>query len=272
MIRPTARPTGEPIFSILIPSFNSGGYLEAALTSVLDQEVVGEVLVQDAGSGPDTRRVLDLFSSRVDVQIEPDRGQADALNKAFARCAGDIIGWLNADDIYYPGVLEKVAATFRLNPGVDVVYGDFALVDAEGRQLRRYFVGPWDRHRLYKRGCYIFSGATFFRRSVFTHYGGFRQDLHYCMDLEFFLRIADSVTAVHLPIVIGALRIHSASKSVGSGWRFLPEGYRVRKEVGHQPGARLLALSAGARAGLYLALQPLRYSRGWASLRSSRRL
>jgi len=258
--------------SILVPSYNPGSFLATALDSVLSQDTDVEVVVQDACSDQETRGILDSFSDRVSLHIEPDRGQADALNKAFCRSSGDIIGWLNADDIYYPGAIGQVLDAFSQDERLDVVYGDYALIDSGGAQLRRYYIGPWDWKRFYRLGCYVFSGATFFRRRVLGPEPPFDPSLHYCMDYDLFLRIASSATAQHIPSVLGALRVHPGSKSIGGAWKFLPEAYHVRRRYATDRASQRSAMLVAARDAVVIAAQPIRYSRTWARLRPARSL
>jgi glycosyltransferase involved in cell wall biosynthesis len=258
--------------SVLIPCYNAGDLLAAALDSVFNQDVSCEILVQDGNSGEATQRVLQEYRQRIRAYSEPDEGQADALNKALRKCSGDVVGWLNADDLYSPQVFSKAINLFKIDPTLDVVYGDFSIIDAEGRQLRRYEVSTWDWHHFYTRGCTVFSGATFFRRSIFERFGVFRTDLHYCMDFEFLLRIARSVNVTHVPDVLGSLRVHGNSKSVSHPSRFLREAYAVRLEYGQHRFARPEAVYAGVRDFGVMLAQPLRFSRWWSVLRPRRGL
>lgn len=261
-----------PLLSIIIPSYEPGRFLIPALDSVLSQDLDCEIIVHDGGSGPATQEILAQYSADVECYSEPDAGQADALNRALGKVSGEIIGWLNADDLYTEGALRQVVRAFTEDPTLDVVFGDFSLIDSEGRQLRYYDVSPWDWRRFYQRGCYIFSGATFFRRSVFQEYGDFRVDLHYCMDLEFFLRIGRGVKAKKVAGLLGSLRVHPGSKTVSTPFPFIREAYAVRKSYASGSYDIVSALWAGARNAVLIAAQPIRFSGAWSTVRPRRSL
>lgn len=265
--------TSSPRISILIPSYNARTWIEETIESALRQSVSPhEIFVQDGGSTDGTVELLRGYPE-LRYASEPDRGQSDALNRALSRTTGDIIGWLNADDVYAPGALMRVEEAFRTQTSVDVVYGDFALIDQRGQRIRWYYVSEWDWRRFISHGCYIFSGATFFRRSVFDRFGMFDESLHYCMDLEFLLRLGSDVETFHIPEVLGSLRIHDLSKSGSVAYRFVSEAHRVRwRYSAASPALRGAAVISDVRQLAYLASRRFWLSRIWRSARSEKRL
>src|SRR5713101_2181320 len=115
-----------PKISVVIPCFNARSTVEETLRSVLSQDAKAyEVIVQDGGSNDGTLEILHRYGGDISYVSEPDAGQSDALNRAIQRANGDIIGWLNADDIYTPGAFRLVADAFIQYPSADLVYGDF---------------------------------------------------------------------------------------------------------------------------------------------------
>ena len=146
----------------------------------------------------------------------PDDGQSAALNRGFAQATGDIIGWLNADDRYRPECFAAVARAFAEDPSLDILYGDYTLIDEAGchKSLRREI--EFSRFILrYHRVLYIPTTATFFRRRVFEAGYRLRDDLHYAMDVDFFLRLADAGYRFrHLSALLADFRVHRKSKSV----------------------------------------------------------
>jgi glycosyltransferase len=232
-----------------------------------------EVIVQDGGSTDSTRDVLlaeQELNPRLTFLIESDNGQADALNKALGRATGRYIGWLNADDLYYPDGLASIIKALQ-QTDADVVYGDFDLIDQSGNRLRRYTSAQWSNRRFYKKGSYIFSGATFWDAN-FLRRLGFNADLRYTMDLDLYLR-ADPTHTVHVPKPTGALRIHGASKTGSQAGHFAAEALCVR--LGFAEGSRrkrLLAYYVYARSRVIIALQPIRMSRIYSAIRRGKRL
>ena len=121
--------------SVLMPSYNYGRFIGQAIRSCETTTFETEVVVQDAGSSDETAAVLSSISGNVAVKyfIEPDGGQSDALNRALERSTGEVIGWLNADELYIPRSLDRIMDTFRKNPEVDVVHADTIFINETGR-------------------------------------------------------------------------------------------------------------------------------------------
>ena len=254
-----------PRISVIVPCYNSAPFLREALTSVLDQvPCPHEVLVQDGGSTDDTIAILRSFGERVAWVSAPDLGQSDALNRALARATGDIVLWLNADDVLLPGSIEVASAAFDTDPDLAFAYGDFDIIDGAGAFLRRYRSSSYSWRRVYARGCYIFSGSLFVRRQHLVTIGGFDPSLRACMDFDLLLRLDAEGRSRHLGRTIGQFRMHNTSKSSTIGLVFLREAFRVRRRYARRsPRLWLIALWATARTGLMEATAPLRYSSRW---------
>jgi glycosyltransferase involved in cell wall biosynthesis len=208
-----------PSISVVTPSLNQGGFLGEALESVHSQSYPAcEHLVLDGGSNDGTVDLLRSFASThpaVWWRSGSDGGQSAALNEGFGRASGDIIGWLNADDRYRPGCFEEVAKAFAKHPDVDVLYGDYTFIDPLGNHLGLRREIEFSRFILrYHRVLYIPTAAAFFRRRVFDEGHFLSNDLHYAMDLEFFLRLDEAgCRFFHLAEVLADFRIHPAAKS-----------------------------------------------------------
>jgi glycosyltransferase involved in cell wall biosynthesis len=265
----------SPLLSILMPSYNSGQFLAEAIESALASEQV-ELIVQDGLSRDETSQVLRRYAddSRVKVCQERDQGQADALNKALAQATSDWIGWLNADDFYIKGSLEAVLKAIQTHgaEGYSILYGDYLLVDRAGRTLRAYRVGPWSFERIYRHGCYMFSGATFLKRDLLQRIGGLDSGLHFCMDLDLFLRVGPEVRSLKLERPLAALRIHDGSKSVAKGRQFASEALRVRRRYRRGCMAQMIRLRAYIHTLLFVSAQPIRFSRAYSRVRREKQL
>lgn len=223
--------------SVITPSFNQGSFIETTIQSVLGQNIPGlEYIVVDGGSTDETVSILKKYQERLRWVSEKDEGQADAVNKGINVTSGDIIGWLNADDIYYPGVIEKIRHYFAAHPSVDVVYGDAWEIDSGGGIIGKYLTEPWDLQRLFNH-CFISQPAVFFRRRVPARYGLLDRKLHFCMDYEYWLRLGlKGANIAYLPQVLAAMRIHSDAKSSRG---FLQAHYEainmLQGKLGHIP-------------------------------------
>ncbi len=210
------------LISVVTPSLNQASFLGEAVRSVLEQTYPDiEQLVLDGGSNDGSRELLERLARgcgerRFWWRSSQDGGQSAALNDGFARAAGDIVGWLNADDRYRPDCLMHVAKFFAQHPDIDVAYGDYTLVDVAGKHLSLRRETEFNRFVLrYHRVLHIQTTATFFRKRVFDEGNFLSTSLHYAMDLEFFLRLAEAgYRFQHIPYVLADFRIHAASKSV----------------------------------------------------------
>lgn len=201
--------------SIVTPSFNQGAYLEATLRSVLEQKSCDlELIVIDGGSTDASLEIIRRYAPLLSYwESEKDRGQSHALNKGFAHVHGEIWSWLNSDDLLEPGVLARVADVFEANREVGVVYGDCVYVGEDGETVIEKFRGePYSRLR-HLAHRFIAQPSCFFRTSMVAP--AVREDLHYCMDYELWLRAAERGVKFHyVPEVFSRYRLHEQSKSV----------------------------------------------------------
>jgi len=179
-----------PLVSILTPSFNQAAWLPDNLASVACQTYpMIEHIVMDGGSTDGSVDVLRAAGDSVSWVSEPDAGQSDAINKAFAASSGEIIGWINSDDAYFDcRVIADVVAFFEAHPDADVVYGHCAQIDADGRIIQLLWSPPYDETLL--RAVNVLSQpAVFIRRGALTE-PMLDATFHFAMDYELWLRLA----------------------------------------------------------------------------------
>ncbi len=215
--RPRARAaiTGvAPLLSIVTPSLDQVPFLERSLRSVLGQGLPGvEHVVRDGGSRDGTLALLRRYEGELRWISESDHGQVDAINRGLRATRGEFVGWLNSDDIYYPGALREVAAFFQAHPEVDLVYGAADHIDAHDRVLEPYPVEDWNLERL-EDVCYLCQPAVFVRRRVFERFGELDERLRYCMDYEYWLRIGPHVRVARLSRRLAGSRLHPGAKTL----------------------------------------------------------
>ena len=202
--------------SIVTPSFRQAAFIERTLQSVLDQNYPGlEYVVQDGGSQDGTKEILERYADRLaSWESRPDKGQSQAINLGFARTTGEIMAWLNSDDILLPGTLAYVARYFQRHPEVDVVYGHRILIDENDRQIGRWMMPPHDDQVL-SWADYIPQETLFWRRSIWEKAGGcIDESFRFAMDWDLLVRFRQAgARFARLPRFLGAFRIHTAQKT-----------------------------------------------------------
>lgn len=218
--------------SIITPSYNQGDFIETTIQSVLTQDYPHmDYLVMDGGSTDGTLEILQQYQDRLQWFSEPDTGQANAINKGFRRSTGEIIGWLNSDDIYLAGALPRVAQFFQQHPVIDVLYGDFWWIDALGRKLLARREIPFDHNILLYGLNYIGQPTAFFQRRVFDLAGYLDESLHFGLDWEYWLRIAQyGGKFAHLPHFLAATRLHATAKTLAAPPAMNAEHQAIRQK------------------------------------------
>jgi glycosyltransferase involved in cell wall biosynthesis len=216
--------------AIVTPSYNQGRFIERTIRSVLEQGYPHmEYVIVDGGSTDCTPSVLERYARRARVIVEPDRGQADAVNKGIRATSAEVIGWLNSDDTYCPGGLVTVSACFARHPDVDVLYGDANYIDRDDKVIGKYYTEVWNRRRLLRRP-FLSQPAVFFRRRVVERYGYLDDELQYTLDYEYWLRLAYAGAHFHyLPYALANTRLHAESKTETHGLRLYTELEKVLK-------------------------------------------
>lgn len=228
-----------PLVSIITPSYQQSAYLESTIRSVLDQDYSRiEYIVIDGGSSDGSVEIIKQHVDRLAYWVsERDAGQADAINKGFARATGDIITFLNSDDYYLPGAVSRIVQAFKENPDAGFVCGQGLWVAADGRAL---FPAPCrlpdePREALDLSGTSIPQPAVFWRESVLAELGGLDASLHFGLDGDFFLRGFGKFPVVVLPSTLACLRLHENSKSVSAGTGFAPDILKTAAKVVAHP-------------------------------------
>ena len=176
-------------FSIVVPSYNQAPFIRNTLDSVLSQHCDDiEVLVFDRRSNDGTVEILKSYGNRIRFVSRKDHGLPDAINQGLLSVTGDILAYLNPDDVYLPGALERVARHFRDNPHSLCAYGQAFHLHEDGSCIDRYYSEPWSYERLLDI-CYICQPAVFWRRRVIEQFGIFDDTLHWALDYDYWLRL-----------------------------------------------------------------------------------
>lgn len=208
--------TSDPRISVVTPSFQQSNYLSDNLASVSAQRYDNiEHLVLDGGSDDGTVDLLKEYEANADHHVwwrsEPDNGQSAAINEGFDRANGDIIGWLNSDDVYVDTTTFARVVEWFEQTDADVIYGDLAYVDGRSRITEIDVRPEFDRAKLAHR-ILIGQPATFFRQEVLENE---RLDttLNYCMDYEFWIRLSQQYEFRHVRDILAGFRRHESQKT-----------------------------------------------------------
>ena len=216
--------------SIVIPNFNCARYLEQTLKSVLAQNVNGlEVIVIDGGSTDNSVDIIKRYKQHLAYWVsERDSGQSDAINKGLKRCQGEIVNWINSDDLLAVGALNAIAAGFSRFPEADFVYGDTQVIDEFGLLLQaRPEIGFIDFVQRYGGNLFA-QPSCFFRRAAAERLGWLNPSLHWSMDYDFYLRALNQRMVFRsVPAFIGQFRLHGGSKTGAQHAKFIEEHFRV---------------------------------------------
>ena len=223
--------TQPPRISIVTPSFKQARFIERTIKSVLDQSYPNlEYHVQDGGSEDGTTEILERYADRLaGWESRPDSGQSRAINLGFARTSGEIMAWLNSDDIMLPGALAYVAAYFNQHPKIDVLYGHRILIDENDRQIGRWVMPAHDDDVL-SWADYIPQETLFWRRRIWEKVGGqVDESFRFAMDWDLLVRFrAAGAKFRRLPRFLGAFRVHPHQKTSAA-----------ISDIGHQEMARI---------------------------------
>jgi glycosyltransferase involved in cell wall biosynthesis len=214
--QPPSVPEPAPPIALVTPSWNQGAFLERTIKSVLLQRYLRlEYVVQDAGSTDHTQALLTCYGDSVSQAIsKKDRGQAHAVNCGFAKVKGDIMAFLNSDDILLPGALACVARYFSEHPDVDVVYSHRLIINAHDQEVGRWLLPPHDSAVL-SWADYIPQETVFWRRRIWERSGGaLDESFQFALDWDLLLRFRDAgAQFVRLPRFLAAFRVHGGQKT-----------------------------------------------------------
>jgi len=233
----------NPLVSIVVPSFNQAQFLKQTLESIFAQDYPRlEVWVMDGGSTDGSVDIIRAYADRLAGWVsEPDRGQADGINKGFLKARGEIVAWLNSDDVYQPGTVGKAVAALSDHPQAAMVYGDVISMDGDGKVINLMRYGDWGLTDL-MRFEIIGQPAVFMRRSALAQAGFLDLDYHYLLDHHLWLRVAQQGDMLHVPEFWASARFHADAKNRAHAAEFGEEAYRIVDWMLMQPGLSDLAL------------------------------
>lgn len=212
-----------PRISVVTPSYNQGRYLDACIRSVLDQQYPNlEYFVFDGGSKDESVDVIRKYEKRLTFWTsEKDRGQSDAINRGFRKSTGQVLAWLNSDDLFLPGALERAARAYRENPSASFWFGRCIWVDEQGKYKRDYVSAKrvlFNRNALTYGLNYIPQPATFMNADIMRQAGYLDEAIHYAMDAEIWMRLSAIAPPVAMEDKLAAAREHPQTKTLAGSF------------------------------------------------------
>ncbi len=237
----------DPLVTIVTPSFNQGRFIRATIESVLSQDYPHiEYIIMDGGSTDETAAVAAAYADRLTWITEADRGQSHAINKGFRLARGEIVAWINSDDVLSPGAVSRAVAALQRSPNLGAVYGEGNLMDESGRVTGRFpATEPFNLWKLIHVWDYILQQSVYFRRRVVEEVGYLDEDLNWSLDWDLLIRIGRRYDLGYIPHEMGALREYGAAKTFSGGHRRFRELVRTQRRYGHHrypPGYVLYGL------------------------------
>lgn len=235
-----------PRITIVTPSLNQGRFIEQTIQSVISQEYPDlEYIIADGGSTDDTVHILEKYSEKIVWYSKKDKGQTNAINNGLRRATGEVLGYLNADDILLPGTLLLIAQSFAEHPDIQWLTGQCTIIDETGKETRS-IISLYKNLLLYAHSYpmlfvtnYISQPATFWRTNLLDRCGLLDESLHYVMDYEYWLRLWRTASPFILHRNLAAFRIQRDSKTTSSGHldRYIEEERRI---ISQHTGSKIL--------------------------------
>ncbi|MCH8341876.1 MAG: glycosyltransferase [Chloroflexi bacterium] len=223
-----------PLVSIVTPSFNQAAFLEGTIRSVLEQDYPRiEYIVVDGGSSDGSLEIIRSIEGQIAAWIsEPDEGQTAAINKGFDMASGEILAYLNSDDLYRPGAIREAVEYLDTHPEVGMVYLDAHFIDESGEVIGRFPAAQTDYKRLRRGYVHIPQQAAFFRAELWEQVGPLDPTFQFAMDYDLWVRIASRSSIRYLPRPWAAFRLHGQTKTLTAADRCWPEMIRVHRRLG----------------------------------------
>ncbi|MBO0933559.1 glycosyltransferase [Fibrella sp. HMF5036] len=226
-----------PRISIVMPSYNQAEFIRESIQSVLNQNYPNlEFIIIDGGSTDGTVNIIKEYECQLAYWIsEPDNGQSHALNKGFNKATGNIMGWLNSDDLYTKYAFLNTINTFKRFPGLSVVFADYYFINKESRYIEYKHAFNFKVNQLYYEGWFLNVQSMFWTAEAHKRFGHFDINLHRNMDYDFVIRMGlnEGYNRFYRlnDIALGCFRLHENQKTRGMNDITIREQYLISSKI-----------------------------------------
>ena len=225
-----------PLVTIVTPSFNQSKFIEETILSVLNQSYKNiQYIIVDGCSTDNTMEIVNKFKDRIDIIIsEKDKGQADAINKGFKLAKGELVGWLNSDDILYPDCVAQIIKLYNINNRGAIYYNSYNdIINENGDLITSYQHLIPNKDHLLKSNYDVVQQGSFYNRLLVKRIGYLDINNFYCMDLDLWLNLLDHGAIEYTNDRSHAgFRIYPGTKTETGKEKFLKEIHKVLKKHG----------------------------------------
>ena len=219
------------LVSIITPSYNQGRFIEETINSVLTQTYPNiEYILIDGGSTDNTMDIVKKYEDKINIIVhEKDKGQSDAINKGFRLAHGELVGWINSDDKLYPDCVEKIVGMYAEHPDGAIYYGtQIDVIDANSQKRKECGTKIPDREYLLRKRYDVVQPGSFYRTDFVRQVGYLDETVHYCMDLDLFLKLlAKGKIYSYEAGTLAAIRVWGETKTSTGRQKFLKNIYDI---------------------------------------------
>lgn len=224
----------EPLVSVITPSYNQGIFITETIESVINQTYKNiEYIIVDGASTDNTKEILDKYKDveNIKILIEKDNGQSDAINKGFKLAHGEIVGWINSDDILKQDCVENIVNMYNANKDAAIFYGDIDFIDENSNFIKTLKAIDITYNSLLNKNPDVFQPGSFYNREYVEKVGYLDDKIHFTMDYDLWLRLLKLGKAINLHKTLSGFRLQLNSKTMSSGnWKkFWGDIFNIRK-------------------------------------------
>lgn len=236
----------EMLVTIITPSFNQGKYIEETIQSVLNQTYNNiEYIIVDGCSTDETIQILNKYKNdaRIDIIVEKDNGQTDAINKGFRIAKGKLVGWINSDDILKKDCVENIVNAYEFDKNAAIFYGNIEFIDENSKFIMKCTANKVSYNYLLNVNPDVNQQGSFYNLDYVKKVGYLDDSINFTMDYDLWLRLLKISSAINLNKVVAEFRMQTKSKTMtsGNGIKFWKDIFSIRNNK-HKDNEKMFAL------------------------------